>query len=1703
MEVEHSLSLELEARQQDEVNSIASIYGDIYTDLTPKGLVWNKKPSPHFQVYLESSECEDRPTISLIVDVEFTSTYPLSSPKVTLLSPKNILKGRLQKLKTRVADLLKEYAEEEVSFVVISDLKEMLDEFQLTTEVVLSLEEERELRLKNEQLKLEAKERERERELEIARKKQNEELNAQILRIRGEYFGEDEEYDDEDDESKREQNGGNEDSSLAQVVNSADHFVFANTMSFQCQGKSIKFRVVLKLSDYSRIDALSSVSKQYVVSPHLSNEIRKTCSVTTEFLFTEVELSHPHWMTEGGKKEIQDLETELQSVMELSHDNINCLVGFQIDTTDDNTSKKGSSWIIRILTDYTPYGELLRDMLATTTTGRVNWALARTWLIQLLPALEYLQNAGVVHKLICPMTVSLVTPGEKLKLCHTSYGYTLLKMIERYPYGDQQLVLSPSGTPPAWKAPELSEGLKYLLKTDVWDLGVLFTRVMLGYNVLNTVFKTPEEFFSNFKSIEKDQYSNSVFDLLSKMLQQKPGRRPSPMEFNAVKFLRDGPLDLDGGPFVSALGGVATTNGVLGALHSSRIPAGGMDRPRRNSLHYFDPNSTTYNPNMGRYERDFEEVGKLGKGGFGEVVKARNRIEGTFYAIKKIKHRAHKLDSLLSEVLSLARLNHQYIVRYYGTWVEEKTEDPKGRQELDDSSSSSEDDFTDEFSDQLEEDPFTFSARSDDPFTFSAKSSSFLASRDNSFQVDFVSNDPQIEFGYSTDEEGNNETEENEDETDSATSSSVDTLSSAKKSTGSRNDQNKSSVISILYIQMEFCENNTLQNIIEQGLPQNPNEYWRLFRQLLEAVSYIHREGFIHRDLKPMNIFIDKSNNIKVGDFGLAKNSQFSSAVVLTSNQVEPAKNKDWSTVVGTVFYTAKEVATGDYDEKVDMYALGIIFFEMCYALGTGMERAQTLNGLRLASVEFPLLWKKQQHEERKIIRLLLDHDPKARPGASELLLSGWLPVEHQDHIIKEALRSLADPASPWQLQVRETLFQQPYVLARDLMFDADAQQLNRSGISGRLKKTALSGSDNLIFDRMVDQLRQIFRRHGALEDICDTNVLFPKLPFYTRENVYEILDKSGSLLQLPYDLTLPLARYLSKTNVPFAKSFKNGFVYRPGRRPGLMPDKYSAVTFDIATHDPMMKPIHDAECLKVADEIVRQFPKKLKKLGETAIIIIINHSDIINSIINFLFENVGIDERKRAEVIGILSQLGIETEPEEVRRSLREDARVPHTVTKDLIDRFDFVVSPEVAKAKLHKAMLDSPHFAKVDRALTYIAEVLQIFHKLGGTTPVLFSPLSNYNTKYYRGGLMFQAVHRVDKLLRRKARIILGGRYDSLIETFANKDMVKSVTPHAVGFQLSSNFLFLLLKKNLHIIKGESMTSHSLGGSRCSVLISSLNAAYAKDSGCEIVRALWNHDISSDIYVLPLSSSATLEDILDHAHADGANWVVLIKNPHTIKKKKNKRGTAPGGFKPLRVKNLSTNKDVDVDYEEVVDYIKQEIDERHNEEDASTTANTVNSLDDNSPSEDMSHSNSGDTNNDNALLKEDIALGPLFSTEISQKVSVVPNDAPRGRKNKREKWESENDAKIAGATLIKQLALGPVISVDAREEVLEMILMISLKQQDEWIRKVIFSSSNLPKSFAINIYNTLVKEAARGTKWVILHAPRTQKTTIVDLER
>ena len=97
------------------------------------------------------------------------------------------------------------------------------------------------------------------------------------------------------------------------------------------------------------------------------------------------------------------------------------------------------------------------------------------------------------------------------------------------------------------------------------------------------------------------------------------------------------------------------------------------------------------------------------------------------------------------------------------------------------------------------------------------------------------------------------------------------------------------------------------------------------------------------------------------------------------------------------------------------------------------------------------------------------------------------------------------------------------------------------------------------------------------------------------------------------------------------------------------------------------------------------------------------------------------------------------------------------------------------------------------------------------------------------------------------------------------------------------------------------------------------------------------------------------------------------------------------------------------------------------------------------------------------------------------------------------------EDGARSASTSIINGLIAAPVIIIDGiRDETLEMISTTSLAQKEEWLRKILGSVNNsAPRSFALNIYNNLSKEAVKGTKWTIIHCQKTGKSCVIDLQR
>ena len=113
---------------------------------------------------------------------------------------------------------------------------------------------------------------------------------------------------------------------------------------------------------------------------------------------------------------------------------------------------------------------------------------------------------------------------------------------------------------------------------------------------------------------------------------------------------------------------------------------------------------------------------------------------------------------------------------------------------------------------------------------------------------------------------------------------------------------------------MEYVLGESLSAVLNRhptGLPHNMIREW--FAALAKAVSHLHDRGVVHRDLKPANIFIE-SGTLKVGDYGLCKSISVSQKQTRT---------------VGTVHYMAPEVSTGNYSQRIDIYACGVILYEM------------------------------------------------------------------------------------------------------------------------------------------------------------------------------------------------------------------------------------------------------------------------------------------------------------------------------------------------------------------------------------------------------------------------------------------------------------------------------------------------------------------------------------------------------------------------------------------------------------------------------------------------------------------------------------------------------------------------------------------------------------------------------------------------------
>lgn len=552
---------------------------------------------------------------SLTLQVELTSTYPKTVPVIRIKNPKNILASQVAKLEKWIAATCKELIGAEMIFEVTSYIQERLEDFQQKVSTA-SLEEERQMKIEKQQEQL------RKQKSDEAKKREQE--NAEEDRVLEMMVVEElKRRKQRDDEAQKALTAERQLSNGGPVMADCIEFDRITTIS-RAGHPAISFRRVggqIPVRGYS-------FGNNFLVRPVTDPP------TDISLLLTEVRLQGTYWIQAEGKKMIQLLESDLDNLRKFRHENVISLYDHKFQRCPDT-----SGWTLYLLSEYSP-GGTVSDLL--DTVGTVSLKVTRVWAIQLLEALEAIHKAGLVHKSVNVDTVVLFRNAEigetVVKLGYTVFGQRLNEMNSACTFDMTASVSSIQHDSDAWSPPELVQqsGNKQTRKTDVWALGVMLLQTFMGKQVTS-------EYYGPTDVINSLDLGDSLEEFLRKMFMPSPKKRLSAFELLPCEFLRtgvDSPVKL----------ACASSSGGKRGRGRSMSTDG---RPHRDSMSGLS---------MSRYAQDFEETVLLGRGGYGVVVKARNKLDGRFYAIKRVQHTADKLTSILTEVMLLSRLNNQYVV---------------------------------------------------------------------------------------------------------------------------------------------------------------------------------------------------------------------------------------------------------------------------------------------------------------------------------------------------------------------------------------------------------------------------------------------------------------------------------------------------------------------------------------------------------------------------------------------------------------------------------------------------------------------------------------------------------------------------------------------------------------------------------------------------------------------------------------------------------------------------------------------------------------------------------------------------------------------------------------------------------------------------------------------------------------------------------
>ncbi|XP_031717575.1 serine/threonine-protein kinase Nek2 [Anarrhichthys ocellatus] len=216
----------------------------------------------------------------------------------------------------------------------------------------------------------------------------------------------------------------------------------------------------------------------------------------------------------------------------------------------------------------------------------------------------------------------------------------------------------------------------------------------------------------------------------------------------------------------------------------------------------------------------------------------------------------------------------------------------------------------------------------------------------------------------------------------------------------------------MLYIVMEYCEGGDLSSVITRCIKERryveEQFVLRVMAQLTLALKECHRRSdgratVLHRDLKPANIFLDIRQNVKLGDFGLAR---------ILNHDTSFAK-----TFVGTPYYMSPEqMDRMSYNEKSDIWSLGCLLYELCALSPPFTAYNQKELAEKIREGKFKRIPYRYSEELNTLLCKMLHLKDYLRPSVESILLSSLLAdavAEEQKRAQARLRRRSADSDCP------------------------------------------------------------------------------------------------------------------------------------------------------------------------------------------------------------------------------------------------------------------------------------------------------------------------------------------------------------------------------------------------------------------------------------------------------------------------------------------------------------------------------------------------------------------------------------------------------------------------------------------------------------------------------------------------------------------